>query len=370
MATEQQKITTYKVAAAYIGTIVGAGFASGQEVMQFFSFFGLSGLFALVAATLMFIFFGIIILELGHRLKARSHREVIHYAGGRWVGSAVDAVITFFLFGAMTAMAAGSGAIFAQQFSLSHFLGSLVMVAATVFTVLLGIQGVITAISFVVPFLLAAVLGISIASLISSPLNALTLAQWARVSNPPVPFWPLSAIVYVSYNLVLGVAVLAPIGRLAGDNVSVLRRGALYGGIGLGIGALAINLALLSSPPAVSGYEIPMARIAARFSPLVQTVYSIVLLAEIYTTAVGSLYGFTARVLDPEARGFRWLVIGAGIASLAAGQLGFSTLVRVLYSAVGYAGILMLAGLLYGYARERLAPRPAFKFGPGDNKRQ
>ncbi|MCL6477655.1 MAG: hypothetical protein K6T65_04490 [Peptococcaceae bacterium] len=368
MATEVQKITTFKVAATYIGTIVGAGFASGQEVMQYFSFFGLGGLIALAAATLMFIFFGIIILELGHGLRAKSHREVIQHAGGRWVGSAVDAVITFFLFGAMTAMAAGSGAIFAQQFGFSHFLGSLVMVTATVFTVLLGIHGVITAISFVVPFLLAAVLGISIASLISTPPNALSLAQWSRAAQSPVPFWPLSAIVYVSYNLVLGVAVLAPLGRLAGDNAGVLRKGALYGGIGLGIGALAINLALLSSPPAVSGYEIPMARIAARFSPLIQTAYSIVLLAEIYTTAMGSLYGFTARIMDPEARGFRWLVIGSGIASLAAGQLGFSTLVRVLYSAVGYAGLLMLAGLTYGYFRERLAVRPAFKPGPEDDK--
>lgn len=368
METEKQKITPFKVAAAYMGTIVGAGFASGQEVMQFFTLFGLNGLYALVVSTIMFVFFGVIILEIGRRLGARSHQEVIRYAGGRWVGSAVDAVITFFLFGALTAMAAGSGAIFAQQFGLPYILGSFLMVAATVFTVLLGIHGVITAISIVVPFLLVAVLGISIASLVSTPLNLANVSRWAATSSPPVPFWPLSAIVYVSYNLVLGVAVLAPMGRLAGENDEVLRKGALFGGVGLGIGALAINLALLASPPAVSGYEVPMVQIAARFSPLVQAAYSLVLLAEIYTTAVGSLYGFTARIYNPENPGSRWLVTGTGVFSLAASLLGFSTLVRVLYSAVGYAGILMLAGLTYGYARERLVPRPVFKFGPGDRK--
>lgn len=368
MKTELQNISIFKVAAAYMGTIVGAGFASGQEVMQFFAFFGLNGIFALIIATFLFVFFGIIILELGRRLKARSHQEVIRHAGGRWVGAAVDAVITFFLFGALTAMAAGSGAIFVQQFGLPYVLGSLVMVAATVFTVLLGIQGVITAISVVVPFLLVAVLGISVASLISSPVSLPGIARWAVATNPPVPFWPLSAVVYVSYNLVLGVAVLAPMGRLAGNNADVLRKGALYGGIGLGIGALAINLALLANPPAISGYEIPMVQIAARFSPLVQAVYSIVLLAEVYTTAVGSLFGFTARVLNPDAPSFKWMVVGAGVVALAASQLGFSTLVRVLYSAVGYAGLLMLAGLAYGYGRERLLPHPALKFGPEDKK--
>ncbi len=364
----KQEITTFKVAAAYIGTIVGAGFASGQEVMQFFTFFGLKGFFALILSTVLFVFFGVVILELGRRLKAASHREVILYAGGRWVGTAVDAVITFFLFGALTAMAAGSGAIFTQQFGLPHILGSFVMVAATVFTVALGIHGVIAAISFVAPFLLVAVMGICAAALAAAPPDLSAVAGWAGAARPPVPFWPLSAIVYVSYNLVLGVAVLAPMGRLAGNDTGILKKGALYGGIGLGAGALAINLALLASPATVSGYEVPMVRIAGQLSPLVQFAYSLVLLAEVYTTAVGSLFGFAARLLRSESPGFRWAVTGAGLAALAAGQLGFSTLVRVLYSAVGYAGLLMLAGLFYGYVRERLAPQPAFKFGPGPKK--
>ena len=33
---ENKKVTILKVAATYIGTVVGAGFASGQETLQFF----------------------------------------------------------------------------------------------------------------------------------------------------------------------------------------------------------------------------------------------------------------------------------------------------------------------------------------------
>ena len=360
MKTNTNQLTTSKVAAVYMGTIVGAGFASGQEVLQFFSFFGLNGILALGIATIMFVFFGVIILDLGRKLSADSHREVIQYAGGRRLGTIIDAVITFFLFGALTAMAAGSGAIFNEQFGLSYFLGSLIMVGTTLLTVLLGIQGVITAISFVVPVMLLSVLGLSIATLITTPIDVNVINQWVRASRPPVPFWPLSAIIYVSYNLVLGVAILAPLGKLT-TNPKTLRKGALYGGIGLGLGALAINIALLANVPAVSGYEIPMVYIAARFSPLIQVLYSIVLLAEIYTTAVGSLFGFVERITDEDKPLFRWLAIGTGVVALAASQFGFSTLVRVLYPAVGYAGVLMLAGLLYGYAKERLVVQPDLK---------
>lgn len=360
MEKDNKNITTFKVAAAYIGTIVGAGFASGQEVLQFFSFFGTAGILGLLLSAVLFIVFGLIIMELGLRLNADSHREVIQYAGGRWLGAVIDGVITFFLFGALTAMAAGAGAIFSEQFGLSRVLGSLILVVATVVTVLTGISGVISAISYVVPVLLLSVLSIAVATFVTTPIEPAAINRWADPARAPVPFWPLSAVNYVSYNLVLGVAVLAPLGRHV-NKTDVLRKGALYGGIGLGVGALAINLTLLANIPAITRYEIPMVYIAAGFSPLIQVVYSIVLLSEIYTTAVGSLYGFAERITDQDKPLFRWLVLGSGVLAFAAGQFGFTTLVRVLYPAVGYAGLLMLGGLAYGYARERLAPQPIFK---------
>lgn len=361
MKLNGKHLTTFKVAAVYIGTVVGAGFASGQEVLQFFGFFGIYGIYAVMLVAIMFGFFGLIILRLGNRLNAGSHKEIINYAGGRWLGKIIDIVITFFLFGALTAMASGAGAIFIEQFGLPHLLGSLVMIGATLFTVLLGIHGVINSISFFVPVLLASVLGISIISLINTPIDFSAVGQWAQPSRAPVPFWPLSAINYVSYNMLLSVAVLAPLGRLAKKNPQILNKGALYGGIGLGVGALAIHMALLTNIPAVSGYEVPMIYIASRISPAFQLGYSIVLLAEIYTTAVGSLYGFIIRITDQESPKFRRLVIGTSVVAFAASQLGFSTLVRVLYPAVGYAGLLMLGGLLYGFFRERLVVQPAFK---------
>jgi len=360
MKTKHKEVSTLKIAAVYIGTIVGAGFASGQEVLQFFSFFGLTGMLALGVSTVLFIFFGLIIIELGRRLAADSHREVIQYAGGRWLGKAIDGVITFFLFGALTAMAAGAGAIFKEQFGLPYLLGSFVMVAATMLVVLVGIHGVINAISFVAPVLLVSVLGLSLATILTKPIDPAAISQWADAGRAPVPFWILSAVIYVSYNLVLGVSVLAPLGRLAGSPKTV-QKGAIYGGLGLGIGALAINIALLANVPAVSDYEVPMVYIAALFSPVIRAGYSIVLLAEVFTTAVGSLYGFIERITDQGKPAFRWLVIGSGIVALAASQFGFANLVRTMYPVAGYAGLLMLGGLLLGYAKERLVAQPAFK---------
>lgn len=93
-------LNTFKVAATYMGTIVGAGFASGQEVLQFFAVYGRTGLWSILISTVFFSFFGYTILMLGNKLKAKSHLKVIRFANGKILGFIVDLIITIFLFGA------------------------------------------------------------------------------------------------------------------------------------------------------------------------------------------------------------------------------------------------------------------------------
>ena len=44
-----------KAAMVIIGTVIGAGFASGQEVMRFFTGYGAKGLISIVLSGLLFI---------------------------------------------------------------------------------------------------------------------------------------------------------------------------------------------------------------------------------------------------------------------------------------------------------------------------
>jgi len=368
----EKKLSTFKVASAYIGTVVGAGFASGQEVLQFFGYFGYVGLAGLLVATILFVYFGYLILKLGAELKADSHVPVIKYAGGKWLGALIDYIITFFLFGALTVMAAGAGALFSEQLGLSRFLGSSLLILITLGTVLLGLKGVISAISFVVPVLVVSVVGIGAYVIADTGLSPGASQGAIGAGNPAVPFWPVSAIVYISYNLLVAVAVLAPMGKESAD-VQVLRRGALWGGLGLGIGAAAIFLATLAHMPQAARFELPMIYVAGQISPLVRVAYAVILYLEIYTTAVGSLYGFTVRFTRPGSRSLNLLAAGTSVGALIAAQFGFTALVRVLFPLVGYAGIFMLGGLVYHQLRpfgktRRAIPQPSYKKYPNDQR--
>lgn len=339
------QISVFKIAAAYIGTIVGAGFASGQEILQFFGFFGIFGLFGVLFTTLLFSIFGYVIMKVARDIKAKSHLPVIKKVSGAKIGYLIDLVITAFLYGALITMAAGMGAIFAQEFGLANTLGSSALLLVTLITVLFGINGVLSTLSILVPMLMLAVLTISISSLYTNWDNFLANLAWSLPAEAPVPSWFLSAIVYTSYNLVVAVAVLAPLGVLADERK--LKAGSVLSGLGLGLGAGIITMAILANVPQVLNVEVPMLLIAGQVSPVFRIIYLLALLLGVYTTAVACLYGFGARIANPEEKGYRIIVIGASILAFFLSGLGFSSLVGILFPAVGYAGLLLLGSLTY-----------------------
>lgn len=335
------------VAATYLGTVVGAGFASGQEVLQFFTAFGASGTSGIALAAALFALFGLAALRLGALTGAASHRALAA-AGGRWLGPLIDGLITVFLFGTLSTMLAGAGAVLREEWGVPSMVGNLALLVATVGTVWLGLNGVIGAMVAVTPLLVTATVGISSAVLWRDGPGA--GAGAVGLVEPPVPWWPVSALLYVSYNIAGAAAVLVPLGG-AGLKAGERLKGAVIGALGLGVAALSIHLALLATLPASAAYEVPMVHIAGLVEPRAAAAYSLVLLAEIYTTALAGLYGLAARLSGGANRrglplGFRGTTLVLGLTALLAAQMGFATLVGTFYPLAGLLGIVLLAVLL------------------------
>ena len=219
-------------------------------------------------------------------------------------------------------MFAGSGALMSQQFGLHPLIGGFLMAALTIITVLSGFNGIINSISFVVPFLLISAVGVGILSLFIEPEKT-TIRSFA----PNIGFlrnWLWSAILYTSYNTVISFAILGPLGARAKSR-KVILRGAVLGGLGLGIGAAALFFSIRHHIVPVVSMEVPMIYIAGRVSPFVQIIYGIVLLAEIYTTAVGNLYGFSARMTVPGRSDPGFVIIISALCAFLTGLLGSPT---------------------------------------------
>ncbi|MGG1663612.1 YkvI family membrane protein [Brevibacillus sp. NRS-1366] len=341
-----------QIAGAFIGLIVGAGFASGQEILQFFTSFGWVSIISTIVATVLFSFLGMNLTQLGSRLQTKSHKDVIYYISGPYLGIVVDVIITFFLFGVTVVMMAGAGSIFEQQFGIPSIVGNSVMTLLTLLTVCLNIQRVISIIGMITPFLLALVIIIAGYSFITMDASFSELQQIAEKQNAAASNWGLGALLYVSYNIAAGAAMLTVMGGTVKDEKTA-GLGGILGGIGLGVLILLINLGMLTKLNKVTGVDMPILFLANEISPLFGLLMSLVLLGMIYNTAVGMLYAFTARIVKPELPKFKVFVVLFGIAAFGASFIGFIQLVGTVYPVIGYLGFTLMASIIVTWLRRK-----------------
>lgn len=84
MSKEKQAVL--KIAGVFISTVIGAGFASGQEIVTFFIRYGRSGLLGLGVAGALFILYGWGILSCVYKNKIRTYSEFTDQIAGRQAG--------------------------------------------------------------------------------------------------------------------------------------------------------------------------------------------------------------------------------------------------------------------------------------------
>lgn len=339
---------SFQIGSAFIGIIVGAGFASGQEILQFFTSFGYLGIAGSIIAAILFAFLGMNLMELGSRLQTSSHKDVIYHICGRYVGIFVDVLITFFLFGVTVVMFSGAGAIFEEQFGLPAFAGSLFMAVITIASVTLNVQKVIGLISAITPFLLVLVILIAGYSLFYYDPSSIDMDAAVAKTSPAAPNWIMGALLYVSYNIAAGVAMITVIGGTVKDR-KVARRGGIIGGLGLGLLILLINISMIPQLEKISDVAMPMITLSNAIHPVVGFLMAIVLIGMIYNTAVAMLYAFSARIVKPEKPSFKTFTILFGVLAFIASFLGFVNLVGTVYPITGYLGFLLIAAIIISW---------------------
>jgi len=336
----------FQIAGAYIGLIVGAGFASGQEVLQFFTSFGWYSLIGTSIATLLFAFLGMQIMQIGSRLQTTSHKDVIYKICGKYIGTGVDILVTFFLFGVASVMIAGSGSIFEQQFGMQPMVGALLLTLFVIGTLCLNIKNVISIISMITPLLLILIFIVTAYSIFTSSTSIGELDTIASNQPSAAPNWLIGGMLYVSYNIAAGVSMLAIIGGTVKNN-KIASRGGFLGGIGLGLLLFLINLGLFMNADKIQDAEMPTLFLATDMSPVAGMFMSIALLGMIFNTAVGMLYAFTVRFVQPETPRFKVSVVLVSLLAFGASFIGFLELVGSVYPITGYLGFVLILAILF-----------------------
>ncbi|ANU15377.1 hypothetical protein B481_0751 [Planococcus halocryophilus Or1] len=340
-----------KIASAFIGIVVGAGFASGQEILQYFTSYGYWGFGAVLVATLLFGYLGMVLTRLGSRMQTISHEDAVYAISGKVLGKVIDYTLIVTLFGILVVMIAGAGSIFSQQFDLAPAFGRSIMITLVILTIMLNVKKVITIISSITPFLVLLVVGITVYSLLTMNTSFAELEPIAKSQLSATPHWLLSSINYVSLAIALGAAMSLVMGGAEKDE-KIAARGGLIGGLSFGFLILLSYLAIFAKVDVVGSADLPMLALADNISPIIGIVTAVVIFAMIYNTAVSLLLSFSARFMEMGTGRFRIFVIVSGIVAFVLSFFGFTALVNWLYPVVGYLGLLLVGTLVVADIRK------------------
>lgn len=338
--------TTFQVAATYVGAVMGAGFASGQEIQQFFARFGRWGLVGIVISAVLFSLLGWGMLDLQERWKILSYPEFFNHLLGSRLGRWADGLVSVLLFLGMLAMISGSGALFYEYFGFTRWLGIVLTSSVIALALWFRGEGVLWINSVLIPLKFIFCLGIATAAALfaaSGDGEGIVV-----LANPIVKHWALSAVLYVSFNLTLAMVVFASLGRDVQRPGA--RMGAVLGGVALGIFAFVIGAALLRFPE-ILGLEIPMVAVAGKLGDWPAFFYVVVLWLTMITAAIGNGFSLVSRVVDSGKLSYGKATLLLLLLLLPLAGVKFSQIVQFVYPLFGYLGLVFLPTILYFWRR-------------------
>jgi uncharacterized membrane protein YkvI len=341
-----------RIALAFVGLLVGAGMATGQETIQYFLSFGTDGIWGVILAGVIMAVSGLVVLQLGSYYQAVDHSSVFASLTHKAVSRILDVCVTITVFSLGFVMLAGAGSTLAQQFGWPAWIGSALMLALVLLTGLLDIRKVTGVIGYLTPVIVVAIVGAFAFSLTRLPVDVEMINALARLEPSPITPWWLASLNYAGLVLISAVSMVLVIGgsyyspRVAGW-------GGFLGGFTLTVLILLLALALLISFDHVVGAPVPTLELFNSIGPLFGTIMVWVIYLMIFSTCVGQYYSLARRLSVKRPNRFYLFFAGAAVLGFIISFVGFQDLMSVAYPVLGYLGLFLAIVLAVGYLRER-----------------
>ena len=347
-------IRILKYAGAFASCAIGSGFATGQEIMQFFSAYGKDGIWGTLVAAVLFTWCGATFMRHGYRNKLIRPKDCTTFYFGNKAGGVIEGAFQIFLFGVFCIMIAGAGATMSEYFGISPMIGRIVMILLAFITVILGHSKFTDILGGLGPAIVICAILIGIIAIgkhgvrFSAVEAALEAASVTKVKGG----WLWSALLYPACNAIIVIFLSCCVGSTAASEKEATW-GGILGGIIFGGAIIAMNLGLLADLPAVLNASVPTLVMAREAGPMIASIFSVIICIGIYTTIVPTLWGIVRHFAADGTKKFVVLTVVFSVLGLVLGLTDFKVLVNTVYPCSGYAGLVLFCFMLWQNFREK-----------------
>ena len=336
-----------RVVFVIIGTLIGAGFASGQEVYLFFYSYGIKGIIGIFISSIMM---GIIIyktLILVKENDINNYKDLLNLLIKKEdkknflnIKKTINIVINMFILITFFIMIAGFGAYFEQEIGINSLIGSSVLAILCFIVFRTNQKGVVKVSEILVPILIVFITIISILNLKDFDINNI---KNYFINNKSYNFL-LSSIVYCSYNSILLIPVLITLKNYINNRRKVISI-SVISTIIIVLLSISLFFILTKVDVDISKLEMPAVYVVSRMSKIFVIIYGFIIQGSIFTTAVSLGNSFLQNV-SKNKKSYTHIAVIMCITSIAISKIGFSNLINFLYPIFGYLGIIQIVRLI------------------------
>ncbi|MDS0525362.1 transporter [Clostridium sp. SHJSY1] len=340
----------FQIAVVFIGTIVGAGLASGKEITQFFTSFGAKSFLGIILCGAFYIIMGTIISKISVNYNLNSYSDVMKIISPNILGKLTGVITTLYLISSASIIIAGSGALINQFFGIPKIVGSLLMIVFASFFLLRGTNGLIEVNSFIVP---ALIITISLVTILYF-MFCKEMVSFNNISSfePKKKGILISTILYAGYNILCSSGVLVPLSNQMKKSRTMII-GIIFGAIGLSLLCCMINFMLTINQPYIYEYEIPLLFVAQRFGPFMQALLLMIILLEMFSTEVSDVYSISKTLEQTFNIHFKKGIFLVLAVALPISQIGFTNLISTLYPLFGVLSLIFIIQSIIFYRKHK-----------------
>ncbi len=331
-----------------IGAIIGAGFASGQEINSFFYKYGIIGILGMLISIFLI---SLIIYKVFLIIKKENINTYKNFLENIFknkfqiknkylnIPNIINIIINIFLVISFFIMIAGFGAYFNQEYGINKMVGSGILAGLCLIIFTQNIEGLIKINKYLIPILIFFMIIIGTKNMDS--INMLEINNEKIINNFFSPI--LSGIVYASYNVILLIPVLIPLkNKIEKNNILLI---SIFSGIILFVLSLIIYSLLLKISINIDNIELPAVYTVRKYFPKLKIFYEFIILTSILTTAVSSGLGALENITKNKKTYTQFALILC-ITGVIFSQIGFSNLINLLYPIFGILGFSQIFMIL------------------------
>jgi uncharacterized membrane protein YkvI len=351
---ECNKKEVMKFAGAFIAWVIGSGFATGQEVLQFFTSYGYLSYCVVLLNLFGFLFLGQVLLVTGFEHKTETSFNHFKYFCGEKFGTFYSWLIPITLILIMAVLISGAGSTLSEYYGINRYIGSALIAGMVLCAYLIGFERLIKIVSAIGPVIIVFSLLVGTVTVIRDFNYFAEVPEFETVLNESqsAPHWIISSVLYLSLNFLSGSAYFIKLGMTA-DNRKDAKYGALFGAIALIMSIAIMNTAILLNAKNTASLAIPVLYLAKKISYALGAVFSIVLILGMFSSCSAMMWSVCHRFATGGKRGNRMYAIMVAIFTFVLGLFSFSKLLGIFYPLVGYVGLIFIGCVIYRGIKHR-----------------